>query len=623
MIELSLKNVNKYFGATKVFDDISFELHSKTRVGLIGRNGTGKTTVFKIIAGLEPHNEGQVSYRKGSTVGYLDQIPEYDCLAIDVLKLAFKELTELENKLKDFETKLEDYENPNYDKLLKAYGDLQHQYEVDGGYETKERIDRICSGFKFEEKFLNQPFELLSGGEKTRVILAKILLEQPSILLLDEPTNHLDLDSVEWLENYLKDYDGSVLIISHDRYFLDNVVTEIYEIENNTTNRYIGNYSFYLDEKERRILAQLELYKQQQRKVKAMEDAIRRFRDWGTRADNEAMFVKAKQVERRLDKMDMVDRPGNHRKMNLAFSEEKRSGKEVVRIRELSKSFDDKQLLDGADMDLMYQDFVALLGKNGSGKSTILKMILEEHNADSGTIKLAESAKVGYMEQEIHFEFPEKTIIDGFKEHFAVTEQVARQKLARFLFYTDDVFKTIGNLSGGEKVRLSLCMMMEEKINFLILDEPTNHVDIDSREMIEQALKKFNGTVLFISHDRYFIDQLATKVIQIEDKKLVTYHGGYTYFKEEYEKKQVEAVIIKEKKVKVKEKTESKGLNIFKQQALKQLEIDIETLEQKIAQSELDMTKQISYEELMTLQSEVDMMKNKLELLMEEWMSYQ
>ena len=623
MIELSLKNVNKYFGATKVFDDISFELHSKTRVGLIGRNGTGKTTVFKIIAGLEPHNEGQVSYRKGSTVGYLDQIPEYDCLAIDVLKLAFKELTELENKLKDFETKLEDYENPNYDKLLKAYGDLQHQYEVDGGYETKERIDRICSGFKFEEKFLNQPFELLSGGEKTRVILAKILLEQPSILLLDEPTNHLDLDSVEWLENYLKDYDGSVLIISHDRYFLDNVVTEIYEIENNTTNRYIGNYSFYLDEKERRILAQLELYKQQQRKVKAMEDAIRRFRDWGTRADNEAMFVKAKQVERRLDKMDMVDRPGNHRKMNLAFSEEKRSGKEVVRIRELSKSFDDKQLLDGADMDLMYQDFVALLGKNGSGKSTILKMILEEHNADSGTIKLAESAKVGYMEQEIHFEFPEKTIIDGFKEHFALTEQVARQKLARFLFYTDDVFKTIGNLSGGEKVRLSLCMMMEEKINFLILDEPTNHVDIDSREMIEQALKKFNGTVLFISHDRYFIDQLATKVIQIEDKKLVTYHGGYNYFKEEFEKKQVEAVIIKEKKVKVKEKTESKGLNIFKQQALKQLEIDIETLEQKIAQSELDMTKQISYEELMTLQSEVDLMKNKLELLMEEWMSYQ
>jgi ATPase subunit of ABC transporter with duplicated ATPase domains len=354
-----------------------------------------------------------------------------------------------------------------------------------------------------------------------------------------------------------------------------------------------------------------------------MEDAIRRFRDWGTRADNEAMFVKAKQVERRLDKMDMVDRPGNHRKMTLAFSEEKRSGKEVVRIRELSKSFDDKQLLDGADMDLMYQDFVALLGKNGSGKSTILKIILEEHTADSGTIKLAESAKVGYMEQEIHFEFPEKTIIDGFKEHFALTEQVARQKLARFLFYTDDVFKTIGNLSGGEKVRLSLCMMMEEKINFLILDEPTNHVDIDSREMIEQALKKFNGTVLFISHDRYFIDQLATKVIQIEDKKLVTYHGGYNYFKEEFEKKQVEAVIIKEKKVKVKEKTESKGLNIFKQQALKQLEIDIETLEQKIAQSELDMTKQISYEELMTLQSEVDMMKNKLELLMEEWMSYQ
>jgi len=624
MIELSLNKVNKYYGATKVFDDISFELHSKARVGLIGRNGTGKTTVFKIIAGLEPHNEGQVTFRKGSTVGYLDQIPEYNCSAVQVLKLAFKDLSKLEDELKSLEAKLSDYEDSNYEKTLKQYGELQEKYELKGGYEIKEKIDRICSGFKFTKDFLDQPFERLSGGEKTRVILAKILLEQPSILLLDEPTNHLDLDSVEWLEDYLKDYNGSVLIISHDRYFLDHVVTEIYEIESGQTEKYIGNYSYYVDEKERRILARLEAYKQQQKKIKAMEDAIRRFRDWGTRADNEDMFVKAKQVEKRLDKMDKLDRPGNHRKISLEFNEDRRSGKDVVRIRELNKSFKEKNLLVDAEADINFKDYVALLGKNGSGKTTLLKMILGEQDADQGLIKLAESAKVGYMEQEIRFEFPEKTILDGFKEYFALTEQDARSKLARFLFYSDDVFKTIGTLSGGEKVRLSLCMMMEEKINFLILDEPTNHVDIDSREMIEQALKNFNGTVLFISHDRYFIDQLATKVIQIEDQKLVTYHGDYKYFRHELEKKSVNPVVeIKEKKIKENRESTAKGLNIFKQRELENLESYIENLEIEIDAIDQEMANLSDYEVLMTKQKEKDSMKLQLDDLMEKWMTYQ
>jgi len=625
MIDLALKNINKYFGATKVFDDISFELHSKSRVGLIGRNGTGKTTVFKIIAGIEPYNDGQITYRKGATVGYLDQIPSFpDKTVYDVLYLAFSELEEITLALKEMEEKLSNPELADYDRVLKAYGTLQHTYEVKGGYEIKERIDRICSGFKFEESFLKQPFERLSGGEKTRVILAKILLERPSILLLDEPTNHLDLDSVEWLETYLKDYDGSVLIISHDRYFLDAVVSEIYEIEGGTTSKYNGNYSYYVKEKERRILEMLEQYKQQQRKIKAMEEAIKRFRDWGTRADNEAMFVKAKQVEKRLEKMDKVDRPNNHRKMALSFNEEKRSGKEVVRIRELSKGFEDKLLLDSVDMDVMYQDFVAFLGKNGSGKTTLLKMILGQETADSGLMKLAESAKIGYMEQEIHFEFPEKSVLKGFKEHYALTEEVARRKLARFLFYSDDVFKTIGNLSGGEKVRLSLCMMMEEKINFLVLDEPTNHVDIDSREMIEQALKQFNGTVLFISHDRYFIDQLATKVVRIEEKKLKTYHGNYQYFKDEIAKLDIKSeVVVKEKKIPVKEKSEKKGLNIFKQKEFEELELSIEKAETEIVSIENLMAECSDYQELMKLQNRVNEENEKLDALMEKWMSYQ
>ncbi|MCH4891108.1 ABC-F type ribosomal protection protein [Acidaminobacter sp. JC074] len=625
MIDLALKNVNKYFGATKVFDDISFELHSKSRVGLIGRNGTGKTTVFKIIAGIENYNDGQITYRKGATVGYLDQIPSYPNKSVlDVLHLAFNELEEMSKSLKSLEDKLSNPDMDDYDRVLKAYGSLQATYELKGGYETKERVDRICSGFKFKEDFLTQPFERLSGGEKTRVILAKILLESPSILLLDEPTNHLDLDSVEWLEDYLKDYEGSVLIISHDRYFLDAVVSEIYEIEGGTTSKFHGNYSYYVKEKERRILEQLEQYKQQQRKIKAMEEAIKRFRDWGTRADNEAMFVKAKQVEKRLDKMDKLDRPGNHKKIALSFNEEKRSGKEVIRIRDLSKGFDSKPLLEEVEMDVMYQDFVAFLGKNGSGKTTLLKMILGQEVPDKGSLKVSESAKIGYMEQEIHFDFPEKSVLQGFKDHYALTEEVARRKLARFLFYSDDVFKTIGNLSGGEKVRLSLCMMMEEKINFLILDEPTNHVDIDSREMIEQALKLFSGTVLFISHDRYFIDQLATKVIRIEDKKLITYHGNYQYFKDQVEKLNLEPLpLVKEKKVQVKEKSEKKGLNIFKQRELEELELAIEDVEEEIVSLENLMAEQGDYQELMKLQNQLNDENKKLEALMEKWMSYQ
>lgn len=627
MIELSLKKVNKYFGANKIFDDISFELHSKARVGLIGRNGTGKTTVFKIIAGLEEHNEGQMTFKKGSTVGYLDQIPDYPGLiARDVLNLAFEELSILEKKLTQMEGKLADYEDAHYDKTLKEYGELQHNYEVKGGYETKEKIDKICSGFKFTDEFLSKEFDILSGGEKTRVILAKILLEQPTILLLDEPTNHLDLGSVEWLENYLKDYDGSVLIISHDRYFLDHVVTEIYEIENMTTSKYLGNYSYYVDEKERRLLEQLEKYQQQQKKIKALEDAIKRFRDWGTRADNEKMFIKAKAVEKRIDKMDKIERPKTeYKKMALEFSEERRSGKEVVSVRDLYKGFENKALFEQAQMDVRFKDYVAFLGKNGSGKSTLLKMILGDESPDTGHIRLAESAKVGYMEQEIVFEHPKKTIIEAFKDKYEMTELDARRKLARFLFYADDVFKTIGTLSGGEKVRLSLCMMMEEKINFLILDEPTNHVDIDSREMIEQALKKFNGTVLFISHDRYFIDQLATKVIQIENKKLVTYDGGYEYFKEEVAKKVVSEVVVnKVKKDKPKSNSSTQGLNIFKQKELEQLEDAIDQMEEAILLLEEEMVKHSEdYEKLLSLQSDKDKKQIELDVMMSKWMTYQ
>lgn len=620
MIELSLQNISKYYGANKVFDSISLELHSDARLALIGKNGTGKTTVFKIISGKEAYNDGQMTSRKGSSVGYLDQIPEYPNKSVfQVLNLAFEDIHHIGQELKSYEIKLADYENTDYEKNLKIYGELQQKYEHLGGYTLKEKIDRICSGFKFDQEFLEKSFDILSGGEKSRVILGKILLEQPSILLLDEPTNHLDLDTVEWLEAYLKDYKGAVLIISHDRYFLDHVVNEIYEIEGGTTHKYLGNYTYYVEEKERRILAQLEKYKQQQKKIKAMEEAIKRFRDWGTRVDNDAMFVKAKAMEKRIERMDKVEKPKTFdKKMGLTFNESRRTGKDVVRVLNVSKSIGEQELLNDANMHVIYQDYVALLGKNGSGKTSLLKMILNEVDYE-GEIKLAESAKVGYMEQEIYFEDADKTILQSFKDTYALTELDARNKLARFLFYADDVFKKINNLSGGEKVRLSLCMMMEEEINFLILDEPTNHVDIDSREMIEQALKRFNGTVLFISHDRYFIDQLATKVIQIEDKKLVTYDGDYQYFKEEFTKKTCEVVTPKKEK-KLREKVVSSKPNIFKEKEKKDLEDQISFLETAIEEIKELMNQTVDYKKLIEFQDQLNCQNEELDNLMEKWL---
>lgn len=623
MIELSLQNISKYYGASKVFDDISFELHSNARMALIGKNGTGKTTIFKIISGKETYNDGQMTFRRGSSVGYLDQIPEYpNKTALQVLEMAFSRIYHLQDELNHYEAKLSDYEDPDYEKHLKTYGDLQEAFETQGGYTLKEKIDRICSGFKFTRDFLDKEFEILSGGEKSRVILGKILLEQPSILLLDEPTNHLDLDTVEWLENYLKDYDGAVLIISHDRYFLDHVVTEIHEIVGDSTEKYLGNYSYYVEEKERRILAQLEKYKQQQKKIKAMEDAIERFRDWGTRVDNEAMFIKAKAMEKRIDRMDKVDRPKTFdKKMGLKFNEGRRSGKDVVRVIDVSKTIDNKPLLKHANMHIMYQDFVALLGKNGSGKTTLLKMI-QNHIDFQGDIKLAESARIGYMEQEIRFDEPEKSVLQSFIETYTLTELDARRKLAKFLFYSDDVFKQIKTLSGGEKVRLSLCMMMEEKINFLILDEPTNHVDIDSREMIEQALKQFSGTVLFISHDRYFIDQLASKVVQIENGDLVTYDGDYQYFKHEFEKKDIE-VVVERKERKEKLKSVSNKPNIFKEKEKNNLENEISDLEYAIEEIKALMANNLPYEELMSLQGKYETLNLQLDGLMEKWLEFE
>jgi len=627
MIEIALKNIEKYFGANKVLEDISFEIQTGDRVGLLGRNGSGKTTIFKIISKLENHDGGSLSIRKGAAIGYLDQIPEYPrhYKVKDVLNEAFNNLLEVKEKLRGLEGEMANLQGEKLDKIMKIYGELQLVYENGGGYEIEEKISKICTGLKINEEFKERDFYTLSGGEKTTVILGKILLSGPDILLLDEPTNHLDIDSVEWLEEFLREYKGTVLIVSHDRYFLDAVVGKIVEIDGGKSEIYHGNYSYYTAEKETRLNQQLEDYKSQQKKIKAMEEAIKRFKDWGNRGDNASMFKKAVNMQKRIDRMEKIDKPSVEKpNIELDFSTGARSGKDVIEVKGLKKGFDDKIILENLDFYVRYGEKVAILGKNGCGKSTLIKILLNEMNKDEGEVRIGSGVAIGYLNQEIEFNNKEKTILETFRDDYPVSEGQARGLLARFLFYADDVFKKVKNLSGGEKVRLKLCQLMHQDINLLVLDEPTNHLDIDSREILEMALCEFDGTIVFISHDRYFINKIADRIAEINNRKLVNYVGNYDYYK----KKRLEkASAIKEtsnsKKIN-KEKSLKKNIkaenNKKIDKRIEAIEDEIEELENQIQGLDEELANHSSnHEKLAQIHDEKQDLQQRLDNLLEDW----
>jgi ATP-binding cassette subfamily F protein 3 len=569
MIELSINNLTKFYGANKIFETICFEVKTGERIGLIGKNGCGKTTIMKIIMGRfkesnlnlqgriedtgqvqvgeasygeevsEDYQAGEVNLRKGIKVGYLNQIPVYseDTKAIDVIRMAFQKVFDLKRRLSELEGVFQTSSGEKLEKALLSYGRLTEEYEIAGGYELETKINKITEGLKINDILKQLPFHSLSGGEKTRVILAKILLEEPDILLLDEPTNHLDLETTEWLEGFLKDYKGSVLIISHDRYFLDNVAMKIVELEFSRANIYMGNYSYYVLEKERRFLIDYRNYINQQKKIEQMEKQIERYRIWGNMRDSETMFKRAKELEKRLEKIEVLDKPVlEGRKVRLNQDSTNRSGKMVLETKHLSKSFGDAVLLKDIDMKVYYQDSACIIGKNGCGKSTLLKLILGELKPDYGTVKIGAQVKIGYLPQQVVFEDEDQTILEYFSGFHNITYEAARNQLARVLFFKDDVHKKIRFLSGGEKSRLRLCSLTFEKVNFMILDEPTNHLDIDSREVLEETLTAFEGTLLFVSHDRYFINKVAGKIMSFENNHLITYPGDYTYYQEELQK---------------------------------------------------------------------------------------
>jgi len=538
MLEVGLSNIEKTFGYNKhVLIGFNFEAKTGERIALIGPNGSGKTTVFNIIMGEESIQAGVITIRKGATIKALSQIPEAvdDKTTVrDILIKNLEEIFAMEEKMRELEKEMVKATGEKLTKIMKSYSKLQQTFETKGGYETESRINKICNGFKINNNMLNRSFNSLSGGEKTIVGLASLMIQKPSILLLDEPTNHLDIDTLEWFENYLKNYQGTIIISSHDRYFLDQVANKTVLIERGKSEVFHGNYSYYLIENERRIMKEFDDYKNQQKLIVAMKRKIKQLQEWGKLAypGGELFFKRAASIQKRLDKLELLDKPEDKKDLPLNFLVDDRSGKDVIIVKDIDLTIGDKLLLKDTSFQLKYGEKTCLMGPNGSGKSSFIKALLGTIPLTKGEIKIGSNVVIGYIPQEIKFEDNNEQVITYVRKCFSGDETRLRSSLHKFMFYDDDVFKRVGSLSGGEKVRLKLFELIQKKANLLIMDEPTNHIDIATKEVLEDALNDFTGTLLFISHDRYFINKLTQKIIYIKNNTIIEYLGDYNYFKE-------------------------------------------------------------------------------------------
>ena len=541
MIDIAISGLVKEFEVgKKILDGLTFQVDSGERVGLLGKNGCGKTTLLRILTGQLDWDEGEVVLAPDKRVGLISPIPVYPAgyPVEDVLDTAFRPLREMEEEMEQLAARMERGEDP---ALLRRYDQLTAAFEAGGGYDTDTRKNKVCSGLQIGPGMREQLFDRLSGGEKTRVNLGRLILEDTDILLLDEPTNHLDLKATEWLEEYLDKFKGTVLAVSHDRWFLDRVVDRVIEIQEGKAEFYSGNYSFYVVEKERRYQEKLKQYEKEQAKIQQLEKAAEQLRIWAY-SGNDKIFKRAQSMEKRIERMRTTDRPTRERKMEVRFGEREFRGDEVLTIKGLSKSFGQRALFSGVDLEVVGGERIALLGDNGTGKSTLIKILMGEEGPDEGKIRMGPTVKIGYLPQIIHFDHPERSLLDTMLYELDCTAQTARNRLASFKFRGEDVFKPVSALSGGEQSRLRLCMLMDEKINLLILDEPTNHLDIQSREWIEEAVEEYEGNLLFVSHDRYFIDRFATRVWVLEDGQVTDFRGSYGEYRAARERKQAQAV---------------------------------------------------------------------------------
>ena len=531
MIEISLSNVKKSYGFKNILDGLSIEIKTGDKLSIIGENGCGKSTILNIISSLENIDSGLVTTRNGSTIGYLNQQPEIiynNKIVKDILYESLKEILDLQNTLKKYEEKMT--KNPNDISIITKYLNTQEKYINMGGYEINTLIEKISHGLNINY-LMDNNFSNLSGGEQKRVMLASIIINKPSVLLLDEPTNHLDINTLEWLEDYLNKYNGTVVVVSHDRYFLDKVTNKTILIENGKAVLFNGNYSKYLKENELRIEREFKEYKDQQKLIIAMKKKIKQLEEFGKLAypGGESFFKRAENIRKRLERLELKNKPTIKKELPINFEFEKRSGNDVLVLNDYNFLIENKVLIRNINIKINYGDKVCIIGSNGCGKTTLLKRII---NNEDNNIKIGSNVKIGYIPQQINFNNDE-TVLEYAHKYFNGEESHLRSALCKFYFYGENVFKKVSKLSGGEKVRLKLFALIQDKCNFIILDEPTNHIDIYTKEILEEALKEYNGTLLFVSHDRYFINKIANKILYINNNIITEYVGNYDYFIEQ------------------------------------------------------------------------------------------
>ena len=624
MIEIQVSGLIKSFEIGKnVLDGLTFQIDQGERVGLLGRNGAGKSTLFKILTGELDYDEGEVTVGTGRRVGLISQIPVYPVgyTVEDVLRSAFGRLQKLAEEMESLTERMAAGESDP--AILRRYGSLSERFETFGGYDTDVAVNKIANGLSISRKMREQLFDSLSGGEKTRVNLGRLILEDTDILLLDEPTNHLDLHATEWLEEYIRGFRGTVVAISHDRYFLDRTVTRVIEIDNGKAEFYSGNYSFYAVEKERRYQERMKQYLKEQAKIEQLEKAADQLRLWAFQGMDKT-YRRAISMEKRIERMRTTSKPTKARKMDARFNAAEFHGDEVLGLKKIAKSYGDKHLFDNITLKVEGGERIALVGDNGTGKSTLIKMIMGELYPDDGRIRTGPQVRSAYLPQIIHFDHPDWNLVENMMAaKKGLSAQSARNRLAAYDFRGEDVFKPVSVLSGGEQSRLRLCMLMDDEINFLILDEPTNHLDIASREWIEEAVEAYDGTLLFVSHDRYFINRFATRIWELSGGTITDYPMGFTQYRQVKAQEEAEKVEQpKPAKEKVVTERPVRG-NKAQQAARRQLTIcqrEIEKLEEAIAAKEVEMeANACDYEKYGALYAEKEAMDEQLLELMEKW----
>ncbi len=635
MILLQVNQLSKSYGADPILTNIKLEVQTKDRIALVGRNGAGKSTLLKIIAGQLSYESGEIIKPKGVEIGYLAQTTglESDYSIWDEMLTVFQHLKSQERTLRQLEEKMADpaifNHSTEYEKIIKEYDQLQVSYKENGGYQYEADIRSVLHGLNFHSFDYSTKISSLSGGQKTRLALGKLLLTKPDILILDEPTNHLDIDTLSWLENYLQSYSGAILIVSHDRYFLDKVVNQVYEISRLNITRYTGNYSAYLEQKALNYEREMKLYEKQQEEIAKLQDFIQR------NLARASTTKRAQSRRKQLERMQVMDRPlGDEKSASFGFDIERQSGNDVLKVDSLAIGYDREKISEGLFFRLTRGDSIALVGPNGIGKSTLLKTIIGRLPQLAGDIHFGSNVTIGYYDQEQAELTSNKRVLNELWDDYPLmNEKDIRTVLGNFLFSGDDVLKTVSTLSGGEKARLALAKLMMKKANFLILDEPTNHLDLDSKEVLENSLIDYPGTILFVSHDRYFINRIATKVLELSPHSATEFLGDYDYFVEkklEFEElKALEQKMIstadrqiKQEKTSYQQDKEAKKIERQRKRRIEEIEQLIEELEGKIEENEqLLCEPEIfqDHEKVLNLTTETEQAKEQLDHLLEEW----